>query len=239
MTGIFDLGLGEGDQVPHGAAFYSVEVNVLVNQDAWKGLNDAQRKVLSDAALWLEGLDSENDAAIKAERDRQAAAGIQALDLGPAAAKGFLDRANDVAWQSVSSARRRMARSCASWREIGRLIPGRREAASWVSPLPAGDYGFRAPLRGTEAAEGGPRHSMIPPHPTPYPGGPGMTAEFAERRSDDPPLGIAFGRLFDRAAIAAALILLAMVVIVTADIVLRNLGRGFVWANKVSEYSPI
>jgi len=81
--------------------FYSVEVNVLVNLDAWKGLNDAQRKVLSDAALWLEGLDSEKDAVIKAERERQAAAGIQALDFGPAASKAFLDRANDVAWQSV------------------------------------------------------------------------------------------------------------------------------------------
>ena len=38
---------------------------------------------------------------IKAERERQAAAGIQALDFGPAASKAFLDRAYDVAWQSV------------------------------------------------------------------------------------------------------------------------------------------
>jgi TRAP-type transport system periplasmic protein len=81
--------------------FYSVEVNVLVNQDTWKSLNDAQRKALSDAALWLEGLDSENEAVIKAERDRQAAAGIQTLDFGAEAAKTFLARANDVAWQSV------------------------------------------------------------------------------------------------------------------------------------------
>ena len=36
----------------------------------------------------------------------------------------------------------------------------------------------------------------------------------------------------------AALILLGMVVIVTADIVLRNsVGSGFVWANEVSEYA--
>jgi TRAP-type C4-dicarboxylate transport system substrate-binding protein len=72
-----------------------------VNLDTWKGLNEAQRKVLDDAALWLEALDSEKDAAIKAERERQAAAGIQALDFGPAASKAFLDRAYDVAWQSV------------------------------------------------------------------------------------------------------------------------------------------
>jgi TRAP-type C4-dicarboxylate transport system permease small subunit len=48
----------------------------------------------------------------------------------------------------------------------------------------------------------------------------------------------AFGRLLDALAITAALILLAMVVIVTADIVLRNImGAGFAWANEVSEYS--
>ncbi len=51
-------------------------------------------------------------------------------------------------------------------------------------------------------------------------------------------LSVSFGRLFDALAMAAALILLAMVVIVTADIVLRNtVGSGLVWANEVSEYS--
>jgi len=101
VTGIFDLGWDKVTKFRMEPPFYSVEVNVLVNQDAWKGLNDAQRKVLSDAALWLEGLDSEKDAVIKAERERQAAAGIQALDFGPAASKAFLERAYDVAWQSV------------------------------------------------------------------------------------------------------------------------------------------
>jgi len=101
VTGIFDLGWDKVTKFRMEPPFYSVEVNVLVNLDAWKGLNDAQRKVLDDAALWLEGLDSEKDAVIKAERERQAAAGIQALDFGPAASKAFLDRAYEVAWQSV------------------------------------------------------------------------------------------------------------------------------------------
>jgi TRAP-type C4-dicarboxylate transport system substrate-binding protein len=99
ITGIFDLGWDKVTKFRMEPPFYSVEVNVLVNLDSWKGLNDAQRKVLNDAALWLEGLDSEKVAVIKAERERQAAAGIQALDFGPAASKGFLDRAYDVAWQ--------------------------------------------------------------------------------------------------------------------------------------------
>jgi TRAP-type C4-dicarboxylate transport system substrate-binding protein len=74
---------------------------VLVNQDVWNGLSAAQKKVLSDAALWLEGLDSENPPLIKAERERQTKAGIQPIDFGPAESKKFVDKANEVGWQSV------------------------------------------------------------------------------------------------------------------------------------------
>src|SRR3954462_5631598 len=45
-------------------------------------------------------------------------------------------------------------------------------------------------------------------------------------------------RLFDMLAAIAALILLAMVALVTADIVLRNtLDIGFAWSNEVTEYA--
>jgi TRAP-type C4-dicarboxylate transport system permease small subunit len=51
-------------------------------------------------------------------------------------------------------------------------------------------------------------------------------------------LSLTFGKLLDALAIAAALILLAMVVLVSADIILRNVvGNGFPWANEVSEYA--
>jgi len=51
-------------------------------------------------------------------------------------------------------------------------------------------------------------------------------------------LSAAFGRLLDALATIAALLLLSMVVVVTADIVLRNVGGGgLVWANEVSEYA--
>ena len=55
ILGIFDLGWEKVTKFRMDPAFYSVEVNVLVNLDKWKSLNDAQRKVLTDAALWLEG----------------------------------------------------------------------------------------------------------------------------------------------------------------------------------------
>ncbi|HEX5778344.1 MAG TPA: TRAP transporter substrate-binding protein DctP [Xanthobacteraceae bacterium] len=101
VSGIFDLGWDKVTKFRMDPGFYSVEVNVLVNQDVWKGLNDKQRKVLSDAALWLEGLDSENVAGNKAEVDRQTKAGIQAISFGPAESKKFIDQANNVAWESV------------------------------------------------------------------------------------------------------------------------------------------
>jgi TRAP-type C4-dicarboxylate transport system substrate-binding protein len=101
VTGIFDLGWEKVTKFRLEPAFYSVEVGVLVNNDVWKGLSAAQKKVLSDAALWLEGLDTENVALIKSERDKQTAAGIQAIDLGADASKAFLAKANEVGWASV------------------------------------------------------------------------------------------------------------------------------------------
>ena len=51
-------------------------------------------------------------------------------------------------------------------------------------------------------------------------------------------LSTIFGRLLNALAILAALTLLAMVVLVSADIALRNLTRtGFPFANEVSEYA--
>jgi TRAP-type C4-dicarboxylate transport system permease small subunit len=51
-------------------------------------------------------------------------------------------------------------------------------------------------------------------------------------------LSAIFGRLLETFAIIAALTLLAMVIVVSGDIVLRNLTRtGFAWANEVTEYA--
>ncbi len=49
-------------------------------------------------------------------------------------------------------------------------------------------------------------------------------------------LSAALGRLFAAMAGLAAALLLAMVIVVSGDIVLRNVARsGFIWANEVSE----
>lgn len=51
-------------------------------------------------------------------------------------------------------------------------------------------------------------------------------------------LSAAYERLLNGLAAIAALVLLAAVLLVTADIILRNVTRvGFPWANEVSEYA--
>ncbi len=101
VIGIFDLGWEKVTKYRLEPAFYSVEVGVLVNLDAWKSLTDAQRKVLNDAAAWLEDLDNENVALIKTELERQTKAGIQPLGFGAAEAQAFVKKANGVAWEAA------------------------------------------------------------------------------------------------------------------------------------------
>ena len=134
VSGIFDLGWEKVTKFRIEPAFYSVEVNVLVNLDAWKGLNDAQRKVLSDAGAWLEGLDSERPLWIASERDRQTKAGIQPIEFGPTPPRRSSTRRTTSRWQSIIKRRRRPARSCGSCRGIERC-PARDAARSDASQM--------------------------------------------------------------------------------------------------------
>jgi TRAP-type C4-dicarboxylate transport system substrate-binding protein len=101
VIGIFDFGWEKVTKFRLDPSFYSAEVNIIINLDAWKSLNDAQRKVLNDAAEWLETLDNENPALIAAEKERHAKAGIEAIDLGPEASKKFLTQAYEVGWEQL------------------------------------------------------------------------------------------------------------------------------------------
>lgn len=101
LVGIFDFGWERATKYRLEPPFYSVEGSVLVNLDTWKSLTDAQRKILFNAAEWIEGLGSEHEELMKSEQLRQEKAGIQALKLGAEASREFLKRANEVAWQAV------------------------------------------------------------------------------------------------------------------------------------------
>jgi hypothetical protein len=54
ITGIFDLGWHEKTKYRVDPGFYSAEVSVLINKATLAKLNEKQKKVLMDAAEWLE-----------------------------------------------------------------------------------------------------------------------------------------------------------------------------------------
>ena len=101
MQGLFDLGLQEVTKYRVDPGFYSVDVNVLVNLDKYKGLRDDQRAFLDHAALWLESLDRENSRINLEEAERQAASGIERITLRPEDAARYLQTAEDAGWQQI------------------------------------------------------------------------------------------------------------------------------------------
>ncbi len=102
VIGIFDLGWEKVTKVRLEPGFYAVDINVLVNLNTWKRLNDSQRKILTDAALWLEDLDKEHVAMSQEESDRQAKAGIVVVRAGDAQANDFTAKAAAIGWAAVA-----------------------------------------------------------------------------------------------------------------------------------------
>jgi len=105
LFGIFDFSWQKVTKYRIEPGFYVADMNWLVNLDAWKKLNDAQRKLMQDLMAKYEAIDAMNDsknlAANEAERKRQADAGIRTLRLPPAEEEKFVKVAYEAAWASV------------------------------------------------------------------------------------------------------------------------------------------
>jgi len=82
ITGIFDLGWHEKTKYRVDPGFYSAEVSVLMNKASWAKLNDRQKKIIADAAAWLEAQSAEVTKENEADIAKQKAAGIQVISLG-------------------------------------------------------------------------------------------------------------------------------------------------------------
>jgi TRAP-type C4-dicarboxylate transport system substrate-binding protein len=100
ITGIFDLGWNEKTKFRVDPGFYSAEVSILVNKAAWDKLNDAQRDVLTKAAMQGE---AEADFAEEnaKEAKRQADAGIQIIKLDGSIGETFYNKAYEAGWAGV------------------------------------------------------------------------------------------------------------------------------------------
>ena len=97
--GMFDLGWGAHTKYRIDPGFYNVIVNVLVNENKWKSLNDKQRAVLNRGAAWLEQENVRWVAERKAADEKKIKeAGIQIVDFGPSLPK----TAYDAYWDTLA-----------------------------------------------------------------------------------------------------------------------------------------
>jgi TRAP-type C4-dicarboxylate transport system substrate-binding protein len=97
ITGIFDLGWHEKTKYRVDPGFYSAEVSILVNKTAWAKLTAQQKKVISDAAAWLEAQAAEVVKENEADIAKQKAAGIGVIALGDE----FRRKAYEAGWAGV------------------------------------------------------------------------------------------------------------------------------------------
>ena len=101
ITGIFDLGWHEKTKYRVDPGFYSAELSILINKAAWARLNNAQKKIITDSAAWLEG--QAQDTAKENAKDiaRQKSAGIQVIEFKGADGTAFRTKAYETGWAGV------------------------------------------------------------------------------------------------------------------------------------------
>jgi len=97
--GIFDLGWHEVTKYRVDPPFYRASVEVLANLDSWNKLDDAQKKVLGEAAAFMEGMCGADQAQSARELERQVKeAGIEVIDFKGAEGKKYLGQAYEAGW---------------------------------------------------------------------------------------------------------------------------------------------
>ncbi|NYT70542.1 TRAP transporter substrate-binding protein DctP [Pusillimonas noertemannii] len=102
VSGLFDLSLQEQTKYRVEPGFYNTEVGVLINQDKWNKLNDQQKEILTQAARWMEDLNLQNAQMWEEEKKRQAAAGIEVIELSAADRETYLKAAEESVWSNIN-----------------------------------------------------------------------------------------------------------------------------------------
>lgn len=96
--GVQDLGWDEYLKTRVEPGYYNVAINILFNNDTWSKLSDEERKILEEAALWLDSeLPAFNETENASNLAAQDAAGIVAFDAGP----DFARKAEDIYWEEL------------------------------------------------------------------------------------------------------------------------------------------
>jgi len=102
IGGIFDLNWHEKTKFRVDPGFYDAEVSLIMNLPAYKKLTDAQRAYLEKQLLALEAENTFWSRYAKDETARQEKAGIQTISFDESTAKGFREKAYEVAWAGAS-----------------------------------------------------------------------------------------------------------------------------------------
>jgi TRAP-type C4-dicarboxylate transport system substrate-binding protein len=101
ITGIFDLGWHERTKFRVDPGFYSAEVSILINKASLARLNAGQRKVIMDAAAWIEGQAAETAKENAADTAKQKAAGLQVIAFTGAEGQAFRAKAYETGWAGI------------------------------------------------------------------------------------------------------------------------------------------
>ncbi|MGE4014635.1 MAG: TRAP transporter substrate-binding protein DctP, partial [Alphaproteobacteria bacterium] len=107
LHGIFDFSWQKVTKYRLEHAFYSPDIQFLVNLSVWNKLNAAQKKLLQDTVAEFEKDNAANantKKMIDDEKAKQAAAGIKEIVLPPAEAAKFQKAAYDAGWAGVIKA---------------------------------------------------------------------------------------------------------------------------------------
>ena len=102
ITGIFDLGWHEKTKFRVDPGFYSAEVSILINKDALAKLSDAQKKVITDAAVWLEAQAPDTAKENAADIAKQKAAGIEVIEFKGADGESYRAKAYEAGWAGIT-----------------------------------------------------------------------------------------------------------------------------------------
>src|SRR5262247_455326 len=102
ITGIFDLGWHEKTKYRVDPGFYTAEVSILVNKSTWGKLDEAQRKIINEAAARIEADSAAYEAAANtADIERMKQVGIETIEFKGADAEAYLAKAYDAAWAGL------------------------------------------------------------------------------------------------------------------------------------------
>lgn len=102
LEGVPAFGLQKVTKYRVDPGVYKTTVALLANRDKWQGLDDAQRRILAEAAVWAEDTLCQTDSPMRQRAlQMQAEAGIEVISFSSEDERFFLQRASETAWDDV------------------------------------------------------------------------------------------------------------------------------------------